>query len=331
MKLSHTHRAPMVLALTTCAASLALSAHAADVYPVKPVKLIVPFAAGGSTDIVARLVADRLQQSLGQAVVVENRAGAGGAIGAEFVAKATADGYTIGMGTVSTLAVNPVLLKTSRIDPLKDFSPITALASIPSVFTTHPSLKVGNFKEFVSLMRAKPDHYTSGSPGIGSIGHLILEAVNDDLDIQLRHVPYKGMSMVINGALGGETQVLFDQFPSSAAYIKAGKLVPFAVAANKRLTALPQTPTFQELGYPELNEMAITWFGLVAPAKTPPAVVARLHAATVEALKEPQLQSRLIELGAQPIGNTPEQFGKMVASSLERVRKVAKTRKIEAE
>jgi tripartite-type tricarboxylate transporter receptor subunit TctC len=320
------------LALACGLATLGLQPVAAqEPYPAKPVKLIVPFAPGGSTDIVARLVADRMQQTLGQPVVVDNRAGAGGAIGAEAIARSAPDGYTIGMGTVSTLAVNPVLLKTSRVDPVKDFAPITALASIPSVFSTHPGLNVRSFDEFVALVRAKPDQYASGSPGTGSIGHLIIEAMNDDLKIQLRHVPYRGMGPVINGALAGETQVLSDQVPSSAPFIKAGKLVPFAVAADKRLAALPHVPTFKELGHAELNELAITWFGLVAPARTPAPVVAKLQAAAVEALKDPAMQAKLKEMGVQPIGSTPEQFGKMIATSLERVRKVVQARRIEVE
>ena len=331
MTIPVTRRPVAALALAVLAGFALQPAAAAEPYPAKPVKLIVPFAPGGSTDIVARLVADRMQQALGQPVVVDNRAGAGGTIGAEAVARATPDGYTIGMGTVSTLAVNPVLLKAARLDPLKDFAPITALASIPSVFSTHPSLKVGNFKEFVGLVRSKPDQFTSGSPGTGSIGHLIIEAMNNDLQLQLRHIPYRGMSMVINGALAGETQVLSDQYPSSAPFIKSGKLVPFAVAADKRLAALPNVPTLQELGYPELNQLAITWFGLVAPARTPAAVVARLQAAAAEALKDPVLQAKLRDMGAQPIGNSPEQFGAMIGASLERVRHVVQTRKIEVE
>jgi tripartite-type tricarboxylate transporter receptor subunit TctC len=325
-------------ALTALAMACALGAVAGlrpavaqESYPNKPVKLIVPFAPGGSTDIVARLVADRMQRTLGQPVVVDNRAGAGGTIGAEVVARAAPDGYTIGMGTVSTLAVNPVLLKSSRLDPVKDFAPITVLASIPSVFSTNPSLQVQNYKEFVALARSKPELLTSGSPGTGSIGHLIIEAMNDELKVQVRHIPYRGMGPVINGALGGETQLLLDQYPSSAPHIRAGKLVPFAVAAEQRLSGLPNVPTFKELGHPELNQLGITWFGLVAPARTPAAIVARLQAAAVEALKDPALQARLKDMSVQPVGNTPEQFGAMIAASLASVRSVVKARKIEAE
>lgn len=324
-------RRTTLLAAAVASLCTTMPAAFAQAYPDKPVKLIVPFAPGGSTDIVARLVADRMQKSLGQSVVVDNRAGAGGAIGAEAVARSAPDGYTIGVATVSTLAVNPVLLKASRTDPLKDFAPITALASIPSVFSAHPSLKVDSLSAVVALARSKPDQLNAGSPGTGSIGHLIIEAMNDELKIQVRHVPYKGMGPVITGALGGETQLLSDQYPSSAPYIKAGKLVPFVVAADKRLAALPHVPTFKELGHADLNEIAITWFGLVAPAKTPPAIVARLNAAAADALKDPTLQARLKELGAEAIAGTPEQFGALIATGLERVRKVVQARKIEME
>lgn len=235
------------------------------------------------------------------------------------------------MGTISTLAVNPVLLRASRTDPLKDFTPITALASIPSVFSTHPSLKVDTLPAVVALARSKPDQLNAGSPGSGSIGHLIIEAMNDELKIQVRHIPYKGMGPVITGALGGETQLLSDQYPSSAPYIKSGKLVPFAVAADHRLAVLPNTPTFKELGHPQLNEIAITWFGLVAPAKTPASIVTKLNAAAAEALKDPSLQARLKELEAESIAGTPEQFSSLIATSLQRVRKVAQARKIEME
>lgn len=330
MTISHHRRLIALAALASGLGAAALPAIAQS-YPAKPIKLIVPFAPGGSTDLVARLVAEHMKKSLGQSVVVENRAGAGGAIGAEAVARATPDGYTIGMGTLSTLAVNPVLVKASRVDPATDFAPVIALASIPSVFSTHPKLKVSNFKGFVDLARSKASDLNAGSPGTGSIGHLIIEAMNNDLQVQVRHIPYKGSGPVINGFLAGETQILSDQYPSSASFIKAGKMVPFAVASEQRLAALPKVPTFKELGYADLNALGITWFGLVAPAKTPAPIVARLNAAAQDALKDPALQARLKELGIQPIGGMPEQLGTMMASSLERVRKLVQVRKIEAE
>lgn len=333
---------PMVSSLSrlsrrVCLAAVGLAlAHASAVgaasdFPKQPIKLVVPFAPGGSTDIVARLVADKMRASLGQSVVVENKAGAGGMVGAEAVSKAVPDGYTIGVGTVSTLTVNPLLLKSARLDPVKDFTPITALAIIPSVFNVHPAFPGRNFQEFVAELRRKPNHYNSGSPGMGSVGHLILESINEDLKVELRHVPYRGMGPAITAALAGEVQVLGDQYPSSAPHIKAGKLVPVVVGAPKRLPELPQVPTFKEMGYPELNEVAITWFGLVAPPKLPQDVQQKLHQAAVEALKDPALLGRLKELGVEPVGNSPEAFGKMIVQGLERNRQLIQSRHITAE
>lgn len=312
-------------------ASLSPSWVAAQGYPKQPIKLVVPFAPGGSTDIVARLVADKMRASLGQSVVVENKAGAGGMVGAEAVAKAAPDGYTIGVGTVSTLTVNPLLLKANRVDPVKDFTPITTLATIPSVISLSPAFPGRSFQEFLAEMRRKPDYYSGGSPGMGSIGHLIIEAMNEDMKIDLRHIPYRGMGPAITATLGGETQVLSDQYPSSAPHIKAGKLFPVAVAANKRLADLPQVATLKELGYPELNEIAITWFGLVAPPKLPAEIQKKLHDAAVAALKDPALLARLKEMGVEPVGNTPEAFGKLIAQGLERNKRVIQSRRISAE
>ncbi|MEG0921484.1 MAG: tripartite tricarboxylate transporter substrate-binding protein [Comamonas sp.] len=315
-----------------CAAALGTpTAHAqdkADSYPRRPVKLIVPFAPGGSTDIVARLVADAMHTSLGQPVVVDNRAGAAGLIGADAVAKAAPDGYTIGVGTISTLAVNTVVLKSARHDPLTAFAPITTLAQIPSVFSAHPSMGVSDFQSFVATVRAQPDHYTIGSSGVGSIGHLIAESMNETLGIRLRHIPYKGQGPVVNSALAGETQVLSDQYPSSAALVQSGKLVPFAVAAHQRLPALPQVPTLAEQGYPALNRLAITWFGLVAPAGTPPAVVEKLNHAAHAALRSPALQERLQQLGVQPLGSTPAEFATLIEDTRAQIEKIVAKRKI---
>ncbi|HRN74374.1 tripartite tricarboxylate transporter substrate-binding protein [Ottowia sp.] len=316
--------------LALAAAATSFTAVAQANYPTRPITLVVPFAAGGATDIVARIVADKMR-SIGQSVVVDNKAGAGGMIGAQAVAKAKPDGYTIGMGTVSTLAVNPVLLKSYKMDPAKDFAPITALVVIPTVVSAGAGFPVKNFDGFLAEVRKQPDHYNAGSPGIGSIGHLVIEAMNEDLKIQLRHIPYKGMGPAITSALSGETQVLSDQYPSSASHIKAGKLTPLFVGANARLPELPQVPTLKELGYPELNELAITWFGLVAPAGTPAEIVSKLNAAAVAALKDPATQARLKDLNAQTVGNTPEAFGQMIAQAGERVRRIAQSRKIEAE
>ncbi len=323
-------RAFALLAIATCLGSLALPTHGAP-YPERPIRLIIPFAPAGSTDIVARLVADRMQHTLGQAIVVENRAGAGGSIGADALARATPDGYTIGIGTISTLAVNPVLLKTARPDPLADFAPVTALTAIPSVSSVHPGLGVKDFAGLVDLARTRPDALAAGSSGSGSIGHVILEAINGEFGLRLQHIPYKGMGPVINGALSGETQVLVDQYPSSAPHIQAGKLVPLAVASAARLPDLPHVPTYRELGHPALNDLATTWFGLVAPAGTPPHVVARLNEAARLALEDPGLRAKLESLGAEVIAGTPDAFAERIRTTLASVRQVVQDRNIRVE
>ncbi|QMV75687.1 ABC transporter substrate-binding protein [Comamonas piscis] len=297
-------------------------------YPSQPIKLVVPFAPGGSTDIVARLIAEAMREPLGQPVVVENKAGAAGLIGAEAVARAQSDGYTIGVGTISTLAVNTVMLQSVRRDPLEALAPVIALAQIPSVFSTHPSLGVADLQGLVATLRAKPDHYTIGSAGVGSIGHLIAEAMNETLGVRLRHIPYKGQGPVINSALSGETQVLSDQYPSSSSLVQSGRLIPFAVAAPQRLPALPDVPTLAEAGYPALNRLAITWFGLVAPAGTPPAVINTLNHAARDAMHQPAVQARLEQLGVVPMGGSPQQFAQLISDTRTQIQQLVQQRKL---
>ncbi|MCS4293521.1 tripartite-type tricarboxylate transporter receptor subunit TctC [Comamonas sp. BIGb0152] len=297
-------------------------------YPSQPIKLLVPFAPGGSTDIVARVIADAMRGPLGQPVVVENRAGAAGLIGAEAVARAQPDGYTIGVGTISTLAVNPVMLKALRRDPLPALVPVIALAQIPSVFSTHPSLGVTDLQGLITTLRAKPDHYTMGSAGVGSIGHLIAEALNENLGVRLRHIPYQGQGPVVNSALSGETQVLSDQYPSSSSLVQSGRLLPFAVAATQRLPALPGVPTLAEAGYPALNRLAITWFGLVAPAGTPQAVVDALNHAAREAMRQPAVQERLARLGVVAMGGSPQQFAALISDTRVQIQQLVQQRKM---
>lgn len=324
-------RRRLAAALSLFALAAYVPAWAQGEYPQRPIKMIVPFAPGGSTDLVARLVADKMQATLGQPVVVENRAGSGGAIGSLAIAKAEPDGYTIGIGTVSTLAVNPILLKASRVDPLKDLAPITLLAEVPSVFAVHPSFPGRSFQEVVAAVRARPDGYNMGSSGQGSISHLLIEAMNAELRFQVRHIPYRGMGPAMTAALAGETQLASDQYASSAPYIRSGKLLPFAVGAPRRLEALPAVPTLKELGHSDLNELAITWFGLVAPARAPAAVQRRLLDATVAALRDPTLVARLKELGIEPVSSSPADFRARISGALERNRRIVQTANISAE
>lgn len=319
------------LRMLTCAmlASVVVPAWAQiKEFPQHPIKLVVPFAAGGSTDIVARLVAEGMQAQLQQTVYVENKAGAGGMLGAEQVAQAHADGYTVGLGSISTLAVNPVVLKAARVQPLRDFKMVLPLASIASVFSVTPSIGVMNFEQFLKAARQQGDEWSAGSSGVGSIGHVILEALNAELGLRLRHIPFKGMGPVVQSVLAGQTQVLSDQYPSSAPHIQAGRLLPFAVAAHARLADLPQVPTLQELGYPQLNALAITWFGLVVPAATPDAVVMRLNLAANAALQQPQLQAHLAKLGVASMGGTPRDLEAMVEQTTAQVQQLVKQRGI---
>lgn len=297
-------------------------------YPQRPIKLVVPFAAGGSTDIVARLVAEGMQAQLQQTIYIENKAGAGGMVGAEQVAQSAGDGYTLGLGSISSLAVNPVVLKAARVDPLNDFKMVVPLASIPSVFAVHPSVGVHDFAQFLAAARQQGDAWMVGSSGVGSIGHVILEALNAELGLRLRHIPFKGMGPVVHSALAGQTQVLSDQYPSSAPHIRAGRLLPFAVAAEARLQDLPQVPTLKELGYPQLNALAITWFGLVVPAATPDAVVQRLNQAANAALQQPALQAQLAKLGVSTQGGRPQDLTAMVVQTTQQVRALVQQRGI---
>ena len=322
--------AAALMALGVAGPQAAQAKEAAAAYPQQPIKLIVPFAPGGSTDIVARLLAEALHGILGQAVVVENKAGAAGLIGTEAVVRAQPDGYTLGVGTISTLAVNTVMLKAARHDPLQELAPISTVAQIPSVFSTHPSLAVQDFPAFVATMRARPEHYTIGSSGVGSIGHLIAASMNQTLGIQMRHIPYKGQGPVVNSALAGETQVLSDQYPSSSQLVQSGKLVPFAVAAERRLPALPQTPTLAELGYPQLNQLAITWLGVVAPVHTPKPVQERLAAAVRQALEQPAVQEQLAKLGVQPMPGSPAEFARLIGQTRQQVQQIVEQQHIPA-
>lgn len=303
-----------------------VTAQAADTrYPQRPVRLVVPFAPGGSTDIVARLIADAMHASLGQPVVVDNRSGAGGLIGAEAVANAAPDGYTIGLGTTSTLVVNPAMLSPSaRLEPVKAFVPVVALASIPSVLSVHPNLGVHNAAQLITLARSRSGQLNIGSAGVGSIGHLIAERINVDFKIKLHHIPYKGQGPVVSSALSGETHVLSDQYPSSAPHVAAGRLTPLAVAAQERLPALPQVPTFKELGYPLLNDLAITWFGIVVPAGTPPAVVLKLNSAANAALQEAAVQERLQTMGVQALGGAPQRLNSLIEETARTVRQTVR-------
>ena len=290
-------------------------------YPVKPVTLVIPFPAGGSTDIVGRIVAEQLGKELGQPVVVDNRGGAGGAIGAKYIADAPADGYILGIATVSTHVINPVTRGANlKYDPLKDFTLITQLASVPNVVSVHPGVPAQNINEFLDYLRKNPGKVNFATPGNGSLGHMMGETFKFNGKVSMVHIPYRGAGPALNDTLGGQVQVFFDNLPSSLPHIQSGKLRALAVASDKRVPSLPQVPTFAEAGLPLVNDPA--WFGLVGPSQLPAAVVQRLTEAIGKALRYPEVIKRLQDNGATPIGNSPDAFRKTMSNSLENARKV---------
>ena len=292
------------LTIALCLLLGATAAFAQD-WPQRPVRLIVPYAAGGGTDIVARVLAQKLGDALGQPFLVENRTGASGMIGAQMVAKSDADGYTFLVASPAEIALNQNLFPTIAYDPLRDFAPITLLAWTPMVLAAHPSFPASTVPELIALARGKPTDFSS--PGVGSAHHLVGEYINALAGTHLMHVPYRGAAPALTDLLGGQVEVLVADMPVLIAQIQAGSLVPLGVASDKRDAVLPDVPTFAEQGYPNTN--ASNWYALLAPAKTPPAVVAKLNKAVNDALNDPEVHDKLVKTGATPVGGTPESLG----------------------
>ena len=315
--------AALLAASTT---SLTASLSFAQAYPSKPIRLLVPFPPGGTTDIVARIVGDRLSKELGQPVIIENRGGGGGTVGADALAKAAPDGYTLGVATVSTMATNPATNPKIPYNPLTDFLPITNLANVPNVMTINPGVPAKNMKEFIEYAKKNPGKLSYATSGTGGISHLDGELFKELTGTFILHVPYRGSGPALNDVLAGQVQAQFDNLPSSLQHIKAGKLRALAVAAPKRLDVLPDVPTFTEVGLAPLDNLA--WYGLVAPAKTPAEVITRVHAAAVKALADPDVRKRLADAGSVADGNTPQQFATQIKREFDLRKKIATDRKI---
>jgi len=294
---------------------LALSHPALAQYPNRAVKLVVPFPPAGATDIVGRIVAQKLGEQMGQSVVVENKPGAGGSIGSDLVAKSAPDGYTLLMATSSTHSIGPALQKLPY-DPLKDFAPITHVANVPNVLVVSPVLPVASVKELIAYAKARPGQLNFASSGVGTIVHLNGELFKMLAGVDLVHVPYKGTALSIPDVANGSVAMLFDSLASVQPHIKAGRVRPLAVNAQRRSALLPEVPTLAEAGMPAFDRY--TWFGMFAPAGTPKDIVARVNAEVAAALKAPDLLERFAAAGAEAVGSTPEQFIERIKSDATR-------------
>jgi len=291
-------------------------------YPSKPIRFVVPFPAGGPLDIVARSIGQELTKSWGQPVIVDNRPGAGGNIGADFVAKSAADGYTILMGAVSTHAINVTLYSKLPYDPVKDFAPITLITSVPNVLVLHPSVPANNVKELIAIAKAKPGQLDFASGSTGSAGHLAGELFKSMAGVDMVHIPYKGAAPAVIDLLAGHVSLMFDNMSSALPNIKTGRVRAIAVTTLKRSPLLPQLPTISESGLRGFD--ISTWFGVFAPAGKPPAIVTRLNTEIVRILHTPDMKERLATLGAEPVGNKPDEFAAFIRSEIPKYARVIK-------
>jgi len=299
-------------------------------FPVRPIKIIVGYAPGGTTDILARIIAERFTTSMGQPVYVENIPGAGGNLGAVAVARAAPDGYTLQLGTMGNMTINPSVYKNMPIDTLKAFQPISNIATVPNIMVVNPSVPVKNVKEFVDWAKARPGQVFFASSGNGNAPHMTGELFNLAAGLEMVHVPYKGSGPALIDLMAGQgVQVMFDNMPSAINFVRSGKLKALAVTGPNRVASEPNLPTIKESGYPDF--VVETWFGLFAPAGTPRPIVDKLNAEILAALKNPDIQNRLKDLGAQPAWTSPEDYQKLLESDYKKWAEVAKKAKIEAQ
>ncbi|AVS71721.1 LacI family transcriptional regulator [Paracidovorax avenae] len=309
MTIAHsTFRRGLIAAAAACALLPGLAA--AQAFPSKPITIIVPFAAGGTTDILARIIAQGMGAELGQSVVVDNRAGAGGNIGGQVAARAPADGYTLFMGTVGTHAINAALYRKMPFDPVKDFAPLTRVANVPNLLVANPAQPFKTVQKLIAYAKANPGKINFGSSGSGSSIHLSGELFKSMAKVDMQHVPYKGSAPAVTDLLGNQIAIMFDNMPSAIQHVRSGRLRAIAVTTARRSPELPDVPTIAESGVPGYE--ATSWFGMFAPAATPAPVVAQLNATIVKVLAQPDIRKKLAEQGAEAAGETPAQFADFI-------------------
>ena len=304
-----------------------LACAQSSAYPARPIRIVVAYTPAGATDILARTVGQKLTEAWGQPVIIDNRPGANGNIGTEYAAKATADGYTLLMVTAGTHGINPSLYRKLGFDAVKDFAPVSLVAMVPNIFVVNNAVPVKDIKEFIAYAKANAGKLNYGSPGNGSTAHLSMELFKSMTGIQMVHIPYKGSAGVLADLIGGQIVATMDNMPPYVPQVKAGKIRALAVSPAKRSAAVPELPTVAEAGVPGYDSGA--WFGLVAPANTPKDIVAKLSRETARILKLPDVSARLLDLGAEPVGGTPEQFSAHIKAEITKWAKVIKDANVE--
>jgi tripartite-type tricarboxylate transporter receptor subunit TctC len=309
------------------AAALATGAARAEDYPTHPIRLVVPYAAGGGADSVARIVAKRVGETIGQPIVIENRGGAGSIIGAEIVKKSSPDGYTLLLGQSGPISINPAVYRDLPYDPLKDFAPITMTTAYPYIMVVNPALGVKTLQEFVTLAKSKTDQLNYGTTGVGAANHLVTELFDRKAGIRMTHIPYRGTALAVTDLIAGQVQVVFADPISALPHIKAGTLLALAVTSKERSPVAPDVPTIAESGYPGFD--AIAWHGILAPANTPPAIINRLNAEIVAALKDPETRALLEKQAMQTVGNSPQAFADFIRQDIAIWKEVAEQARVE--